>query len=215
MRPASTFPISRRWPPPPFRTFPRARPGWSTSAGSALAGAPISWPAPPGPLWDQGLDFQLDLVGYSAKGREEAMIRDLLGPELASGRALLRRLGFDQVHEAYERAHLAVVPTRQGEGTSLACLEAFAFGLPGGGHLGRRAARPGPGRPQRPAGGADPGRRHPRPGRPGPGPGAARPAAGGCPGQRGAVLPGPLGGPGPRRPARPRLGALTWRPCRW
>lgn len=81
-------------------------------------------------LWDQGLDFQLDLVGYSAKGREEAMIRGLLGPELASGRAQLRRLGFGQVHEAYERAHLAVVPTRQGEGTSLACLEAFAFGLP-------------------------------------------------------------------------------------
>jgi glycosyltransferase involved in cell wall biosynthesis len=81
-------------------------------------------------LWDQGLDFRLDLVGYSAKGREEAMIRDLLGPELASGRAQLRRLGFDQVHEAYRQAHLAVVPTRQGEGTSLACLEAFAFGLP-------------------------------------------------------------------------------------
>jgi glycosyltransferase involved in cell wall biosynthesis len=81
-------------------------------------------------LWDQGLEFQLDLVGYSAKGREEAMVRERLAPELASGRALLRRLGFAQVHEAYEQAHLAVVPTRQGEGTSLACLEAFAFGLP-------------------------------------------------------------------------------------
>jgi len=81
-------------------------------------------------LWDEGLDFELDLVGYSAQGREEAMIRQRLAPELASGRATLRKLGFDRVHEAYERAHLAVVPTRQGEGTSLACLEAFAFGLP-------------------------------------------------------------------------------------
>lgn len=81
-------------------------------------------------LWDQGLDFQLDLVGYSAKGEEEAMARERLAPELASGRAQLRRLGFTEVHQAYGQAHLAVVPTRQGEGTSLACLEAFAFGLP-------------------------------------------------------------------------------------
>jgi glycosyltransferase involved in cell wall biosynthesis len=81
-------------------------------------------------LWDQGLDFELDMVGYSERGLEEAMIRERLAPELGSGRATLRKLGFDQVHEAYERAHIAVVPTRQGEGTSLACLEAFAFGLP-------------------------------------------------------------------------------------
>jgi glycosyltransferase involved in cell wall biosynthesis len=81
-------------------------------------------------LWDRGLDFELDLVGYSSDGREEARIRERLAPELASGRATLRKLGFDQVEQAYRRAHLAVVPTRKGEGTSLACLEAFAFGLP-------------------------------------------------------------------------------------
>ena len=81
-------------------------------------------------LWDRGLAFELDLVGYSSDGREEARIRERLAPELASGRATLRKLGFDQVREAYRRAHIAVVPTRKGEGTSLACLEAFAFGLP-------------------------------------------------------------------------------------
>jgi glycosyltransferase involved in cell wall biosynthesis len=42
----------------------------------------------------------------------------------------MHKLPFSRVHEAYERGHIAVVPTRQGEGTSLACLEAFAFGLP-------------------------------------------------------------------------------------
>jgi glycosyltransferase involved in cell wall biosynthesis len=81
-------------------------------------------------LWDRGLEFDLDLVGYSSDGREEERIRARLAPELASGRATLRKLGFDQVREAYRQAHIAVVPTRKGEGTSLACLEAFAFGLP-------------------------------------------------------------------------------------
>ena len=81
-------------------------------------------------LWDEGLDFELELVGYSGDGREEARIRERLSGELASGRAQLHKLPFDRVHEAYARAALAVVPTRKGEGTSLACLEAFAFGLP-------------------------------------------------------------------------------------
>jgi glycosyltransferase involved in cell wall biosynthesis len=81
-------------------------------------------------LWDEGLDFELELVGYSGDGREEARIRERLSGELASGRAQLHKLPFDRVQEAYARAALAVVPTRKGEGTSLACLEAFAFGLP-------------------------------------------------------------------------------------
>lgn len=81
-------------------------------------------------LWDEGLDFTLEMVGYSSDGREELRIQERLAPELASGRATLHKLPFHRVHEAYERAHLAVVPTRKGEGTSLSCLEAFAFGLP-------------------------------------------------------------------------------------
>jgi glycosyltransferase involved in cell wall biosynthesis len=81
-------------------------------------------------LWDEGLDFTLELVGYSPDGEEEARIRERLAPELAAGRAILHKLPFDRVQEAYLRAHLAVVSTRKGEGTSLACLEAFAFGLP-------------------------------------------------------------------------------------
>jgi len=81
-------------------------------------------------LWDEGLDFHLDLVGYSLDGSEERYIRERLAPELAQGRATLGPLPFERIHEVYERAHLAVVPTRRGEGTSLACLEAFAFGLP-------------------------------------------------------------------------------------
>lgn len=81
-------------------------------------------------LWDEGLAFELEMVGYSGDGREEERVRQCIGKELASGRAVLHKLPFDRVQEAYARAHLAVVPTRKGEGTSLACLEAFAFGLP-------------------------------------------------------------------------------------
>lgn len=81
-------------------------------------------------LWDEGLDFTLEMVGYSTDGAEEIRIHERLAPELASGKAVLHKLGFDRVEEAYRRAHLAAVPTRKGEGTSLACLEAFAFGLP-------------------------------------------------------------------------------------
>lgn len=81
-------------------------------------------------LWDEGLAFSLELVGHSPDGHEESILRTRLAAELQSGRASLHKLPFTRVHEAYERGSLAVVPTRQGEGTSLACLEAFAFGLP-------------------------------------------------------------------------------------
>jgi glycosyltransferase involved in cell wall biosynthesis len=81
-------------------------------------------------LWDEGIEFELEMVGYSGDGSEEKRIRERLAKELATGRAMLHKLPFDRVHEAYARAQLAVVPTRKGEGTSLACLEAFAFGLP-------------------------------------------------------------------------------------
>jgi len=81
-------------------------------------------------LWDEGFGFSLELVGHSHNGCEEVGIRNSLAKELESGRAIIHKLPFSRVHEAYERGHIAVVPTRQGEGTSLACLEAFAFGLP-------------------------------------------------------------------------------------
>lgn len=81
-------------------------------------------------LWNEGLDFSLELVGYSPSGKEEAHIQSRLAEELASGRATLRKLPFDRVCEVYGRSQISVVPTRQGEGTSLSCLEALAFGIP-------------------------------------------------------------------------------------
>lgn len=81
-------------------------------------------------LWDQGFEFELELAGYSTNGSEEANIRSRLAPELTSGRCTFGPIPHDRIHEVYAHAHVAVVPTRSGEGTSLACLEAFAFGIP-------------------------------------------------------------------------------------
>lgn len=81
-------------------------------------------------LWEEGLDFELEMVGYSDDGSQEAMLRQRLAAQLADGRATVHPLPFDRVGEAYARAHFSVVPSRKGEGTSLSCLEAMAHGLP-------------------------------------------------------------------------------------
>lgn len=81
-------------------------------------------------LWQEGLDFELEMVGYSDDGNQEAMLHKMLAVPLEDGRAMVHSLPFDRVGEAYARAHLSVVPSRKGEGTSLSCLEALAHGLP-------------------------------------------------------------------------------------
>jgi glycosyltransferase involved in cell wall biosynthesis len=81
-------------------------------------------------LWGQGLDFELEMVGYSDDGSQERLLQRLLAAQIEDGRAQVHALPFERVGEAYARAHLSVVPSRKGEGTSLSCLEAMAHGLP-------------------------------------------------------------------------------------
>ena len=81
-------------------------------------------------LWDEGLVFELEIVGYSPSGVWEARIKERLAPELGSGRCLLHVLGFEEVGQAYARGAFTLVPTCKSEGTSLSCLEAMAHGLP-------------------------------------------------------------------------------------
>jgi len=82
-------------------------------------------------LWEDGLDFELELIGCEDEARESRAIVRAITQLQRAGKSVLWRghVTEDELHEAYQQAAFTVFPSRA-EGFGLPIVESFWHGRP-------------------------------------------------------------------------------------